>query len=358
MKIIFITCIVILASCSSLTKLNLSHPKELYYTGPIEKTIEFEHNMVDGELNETPSSYMTVEYEYNDKGEETKFISKSFSFSSGEELATYIIKSEYNDKGDIVRNTGLYYIVEYEYNDKGQLISRIYSESVDTLWRLPATMYKYEYNDKDDLIKITECNYETGEVISTNKYEYNDKREEIKQTIYYRHDLMEAGSYLTNDVVYEYNDTGDLIKKSRYTGRPDELYEIDIYEYNERREKTKYTAYRSYYTTLDSNIVTYEYNDKGYLITESVYVDHEDKQNLDMSEYSERREKIKFSKYDSNQILSHTITYEYNRRGGLVKELRTTASNDVFSYTKYDNRRNWVERFENRTLTKREITYR
>ena len=160
-----------------------------------------------------------------------------------------------------------------EYSDEGQLTKHSFYNGKDGT----CTYYSvYEYDSDGQLVKlanhhgsITQDDYDV--------YEYNSAGQLVKDSYY-----MGDGTMIRN-IVYEYNDEGQTEKKSYYYS-DGTLYAYDTFEYDKDGRKTRETSCGE-----DSSIsydMVYTYDDYGDLIRLDIYTGDGDLDNYHTYEYA------------------------------------------------------------------------
>ena len=147
---------------------------------------------------------------------------------------------ERNSQGDIEKTTetdtitGSTTVTDYSYED-GRLIKTTYSGDITGGYD-----YKYELNDSGIVTKKTQYN-QNGDKISEFEYIEIDGTSIIK-----RETFISLGNSLYSWTDYEYDNKGNLIKKTKCVGKSYDDYTVDKqeeYEYDDNDNLIKQTDY-------------------------------------------------------------------------------------------------------------------
>lgn len=269
------------------------------------------------------SVYYISEYEYDSNGNNTKAIEKDYNENGAiEEISTVVY--EYDTNGNLIQATGTV-------TDKNGNTESSYSTT-------------YAYNDAKDVTKVTRFSYNGDGSFKShteNEYEYDDKGLKSKN-VYSGYN--EDGSIIGRDeTVYdrEYDSNGKLIKAISTETSYDSQGKItdkfqSITEYN-NGSRVKYTS--SYYENSDNyNEITrqeiYEYDDKGNKTKDTSWRYWYDWNNQlkgkieDITEYGSNKEIVKETTvyYEDLQDLTKPTsmrihTYEYDENGNKIKTI-------------------------------------
>lgn len=129
---------------------------------------------------------------------------------------------------------------EYEYNSKDQ------KESENILWGDgDEDKYKYKYNKNNQLVCKIHDEYDDGEWYKNiSYYTYDNSGRLIKER--YCIDICESSWYYS--IIYEYNNTNQLMRELKYKEDDTNAYEETLYKYNDNGQLIhKYTyEYKNY----------------------------------------------------------------------------------------------------------------
>lgn len=223
------------------------------------------------------------------------------------------IKKTYRDNDNNVWN------IEFNYDNKGRCVEKICKDKDEKI--TSSILYKFDENDKlaEEIYSnfhgatkkiIYTANNNIQEIINTSS---NGKKNTIKY-IYQNDRLIQEidDSHNGNIINYEYNDNGQLIKKTKLNSDKKTVTETE-YLYNNDK------LYKEVEYSLDLNmIVTIFYNDNGTIKKKLSYPNKNDVTSLDTIVTTYIYEDGKLVKEESLQYMGgrkHSKIYEYDSNG-------------------------------------------
>lgn len=212
----------------------------------------------------------------------------------------------------------------YKYNSDGKLESKAWCQSSE--YDAFYSNYNYEYNSAGKLIKEE---WDGTHVRMSSNHEYNNKGQLVK-TEEYGSGGGERSFIVTN---YEYNSAGQLIKTSKS---------------DQKREGYDYMGFEV--------VTNYEYNSAGQLV-KKVKHNNGESWTAEAHEYNSAGQLVAKFGRDIDDV-----KYKYNGDIQLVTGLQGCQGVYKYEYTKFDDKKNWIERItfihgKVSEITKREIAY-
>ncbi len=192
-----------------------------------------------------------------------------------------------------------------------------------------------EFNENKDIAKVTHKS-KYKDVLMTFKYNKNKQPIEIKwlqsdtlKNLYVfkydtKNNVIEDGTYdhkgnFWKKTIYDYNENGDKIKETIYTGNIYEIFEYKTFEYSLDRKTTK----TKYYST-SGNLYLFEENKRNNKeqLVEKIY-HYSDGDVKHFYKYDENNNQIEESrKYKDGDIsLIEKINYTYDQNGNWIKKI-------------------------------------
>lgn len=264
----------------------------------------------------------TMEYKYDDKGNELEIITSNSDGSTEHTTSEY----EYYNNGKLKKEVGFNndgsIIFSCEYDDNGNVLNMIIN-----LYGSQQTEYEYDENGKKTKGKVTLYS-EDNSISSVTEYEYDVYGNEVKEIyILYNDDDSELYAY-ESEYYYEYNDDNLPLKKScdyaDNTGRS-----ICEYEYDTNGNKVKETdnSYDADGSIISSSIC--EYDADGNIIREVF-----DLFTVSIYEYSydDYGNETKCVHYEDGNIDFYKETeYTYDSNNNVIKAVQYNEDGSVNS---------------------------
>ncbi len=297
-------------------RLTLSDPKYSY--GDVTYSYEYVYDENGNVLkkSETDDEYGTVqvtEYEYDDQNRIVKIIEED-----------HTTENVYDDAGNVIKETKTVggervHVSEYTYDDHGNKLS--YTETYNG--ELERTEeYSYEYNEHGDITKYIEITDLTNRTEREIRYEYTYDSEGRKTKI------VSDGYVGAKTEEFEYDERGDVIKKTETTSRTVTVYDYGyVYDDGRLLEETAVI-----YSWSDSSLEE-KYDEHGNLIlrqNDDSLIKHEytyDKNGFIIKDIETTDNQKNYGK-----IIVNTIEYTNDEKGRVIKSVSTDE--DGRTYTK------------------------
>ena len=197
---------------------------------------------------------------------------------------------------------------------------------------------------KGNVKSIRDATYRNGELEFYRIRRFNDNQQLISESIYNRKDTTK----LDHQSLYTYNDRGELILKKYVNSRYDETdttYSHTSYTYSDKGVVVKKEFFRN---DDNSPYSIEEYNEQGQPIyylanrdSESFYIydknsklskiEDRDKNYSCILKHDTKGRLIGLYSYDKDGLLDTSQSFEYDRKGRIVKEINEYADTSIYS---------------------------
>jgi len=251
----------------------------------------------------------------------------------------WIYESEYNDKGQLVKETDLTSSREieeqrvYEYDDEGNLVRESELDKYGTT--------EFVYDKHGNPLTVTAYD-KNGEWRYTQQYsyeyEYYSDGTLSHERQYLLHEDFDGGRHLVSKI--DYNQDGNPV----YSETNGDFSSVTTYEYDENGRLIKKFGDSSF-STGDTSTIEYEYDANGNVSAENhTNTIGESGATTDrlkfkiVYEYDQYGNLTKETDYDENGDLHNTQTYEYKYgEGGVIETVSYYFNGELSSVTAYEN---------------------
>ncbi|MBR2901328.1 MAG: RHS repeat protein [Clostridia bacterium] len=260
-----------------------------------------------------------VDYEYDEKGRQTK-ITTVFSASIYSDAEGTYEEYAYNEKGDVIYEMIIDWLgqkkeikTEYEYFDNG---TKRKETIVDNRYTVSSAVYKYDEYGNEISLKS-----ETGERIS--EYTYNDKglvATRIQNT-------NDEGKQVTE---YKYDEEGRITERTLYPIDKPDYKRIYTYTYD---DKNCIKEEKNIWGDIEILEYRYVYDENGRCIEKITISESGETKNR--YDYDEKGNEIKVSTVGEDGNAEVWIEKSYDEDGNLIKTVRkySNEAGNKFPYT-------------------------
>ncbi len=265
----------------------------------------FEHKPLHfGESSESNFEYLSIESQYDDKGnllEEIKYTPDGkpeeinrFTYNTDGKLTSHEMEMAQEGMKDVIR---------YERNPAGHLLKeqKFYGED-------PGEASAYTYNNDGAVTEVVKTDAD-GEFESRDVFMYDEKgniREKLSKD--------EKGNTIGKSIM-EYDDSGNLAHKKDLDGDGN-LSHSTNYTYNEKNSIESVVQRTATEKLTES--VRYRYDERGNIIEKAIRDFHP---RTFKFTFNEKDECVEEMVYDQNGQLNTKSVFEYNKDGRVTQEL-------------------------------------
>ncbi len=205
---------------------------------------------------------------------------------------TYV--REYNREGDL--------LVEYSYDSEERLQRKLVRE--------------YDKNGNEIKVSLYDGR---GNLLSRGVYKYDDEGNRIEENLY------ESSGTLQLKSISTYGDHGDMLQTDYYNSDGKGL-SVKTYEYDQKGNRTKEVTRLLEYDVDYEKIDVYTYDDDGNVVEKAMYGPEEHLLLRWVYEYDERGGKVKETCYrgDSVDDIDHRYIYTRNASGDVLENVYYT----------------------------------